>query len=108
MKTQKFKIERNKLEEVDKLLTSMRMRGKLVLTELLNNCPSDDRSFRLANLYINTIDKFSAEAKELLEQSGKEFLVAKNTIETFSQNKKILEEIETSFARITGYSIRVH
>ncbi len=108
MAVKKFKLERDRLEEVQISLSGMMLRAKLLMADITHNDLTEEYLFHLTQTYYQTSFHFSQDIEKLLTLKGKQFIVTDSVIERFSSNKKTLDDIEQLISNSGKYSLKVH
>lgn len=108
MKSKKFKLEKNIVEEVYINLKSLLARAKSVIAFIEDNNPEQQYTSNILVLYCNNILNYMFELEKLLLQSGKQYYITQELIEKLGNYKKILVELEDQFHKNSSFSLKVH
>lgn len=108
MKTQKFKIERKILQELDISLRSLATRLRIATGFLVENNHNDFHSFGVLNIYYNLVLTYLSEIEQLLSLGGNSVIVSKELMEKLNNYKKAINKTEVEASSIPFLSLSIH
>ena len=108
MKTKKYRLEREILENLYGTLKDLSTRSKLLMSFIAEENISDQYYYDLLSLYYNNIFNYMREIEKLVMLEGKYYLIGQDLLDKLNNYKKIITGIEEEVNKSPRYSLRVH
>jgi hypothetical protein len=108
MKTKKYKLDKDILQEVYTVLKSCSIKAKFIKAHIVTESPLDSYYYDLLSLYYNSIFNYMHEIEKLILQEGKYYLITQELMDKLNNYKKIITGIEEEINSSPKYSLRIH
>ena len=108
MKTKKYKLDKDILQEVYTVLKSCSTKAKFVKAHIVMESPLDCYYYDLLSLYYNSIFNYMHEIEKLILQEGRYYLITQDLMDKLNNYKKIITGIEDEINASPKYSLRIH
>jgi hypothetical protein len=105
MKNKKFKLERNILLEVSKVLNTILMRIRLILPHF---SLEQKECFNSCIIYYNSILNYYYEINNLINRQENSILLSKEELNHMNQLKNIVNVAEKEISNYTSVSFKLH
>lgn len=108
MKTQKFKIEKKILYELNTALHSLAMRLRIITAHLVERNENDFHNFGVLNIYYNLVLNYIHEVEILMEDPGTSVIISKEKMESLNNYKKAINKTEVEASNIPYINLSLH
>ena len=108
MKTKKYKLDKEILQEVYTVLKNCSTKAKFIKDHIAMESPLDCYYYDLLSLYYNSIFNYMHEIEKLILQEGRYYLITQELMDKLNNYKKIITGIEDEINNSPKYSLRIH